>query len=1252
MSCIKTYCARLIICLALLASFSAYALGATLTFQCDVNHGKEVLLPQVELFADSNGNAVFESDLVFWLSPVGAPMIPWHQWVVLLPPDADLDHVSCRLGAAVFEPAGTFNVLPAPPPGTWNEQGEPVTAWPENRNFEDGQDVDLYGRNAFWPAMPAQVQMTGRMSDWRLAEIAVPLFRYNPVRKTVERLVSADVIVDFSEPAGGRKAQPLSRKGEAKVRALAINFDSAASAYETPHIKGQGKERIKIKPALQNTKPLSGAGYAIITTSAIRDASTKLADFMAHKTALGFNVILTTEAEWGGGVGDAAAINVRAWLQANYITDDLSYVLIIGNPHPDSGDVPMKMCSGDQPTDYFFAELTAEWDKDGDGIYGEYGPGASQGSETDKYFEVFTGRIPYYGNMADTDSILNKIITYENSTDTDWRRNALLPMVPLDESTPSYQMGEQIKGNFCEPQGVPSDRIYDEPYGLLPPPEYLRSEAYPATVWSQGQYGMIVWMTHGWPQGASGVIDINDVANLDDTHPAVTWHGSCSNSEPEASNNIAYSLLTHGAIATLGATRVSWYWVGQSNFTNSNSIGGMGYQFAKRLMDEQACGQAMWEMKEALDFWLENYYVFNLYGDPSVVVIPPKPAFTVSPTDLFYSFRVEEGQFYSKERTYTLNNNDSQPIDWTVSASESWVEFAKAGGSIPGDDKVTMDVILGLDAALLAPGIHTATLTFTDTTNAKAMNREVSLEVVPRRLTCHWKLDEKVGELSIDASHLANHGTLLGGGTFDTCSVPGRWNDAVMFDGLDDCVETPALNIQSNSLTITAWVKPEDIQTTWTGLVVNRGGGSYAGLIVHNNNMLNMYWGSGIPIQDGIELPVGQWSFVAMTVEPDKAVIYLSDENGDFQRQTRNGTFAMQSFKDSFYIGSNSMNNNRYFHGVIDDVRIYNYSMDGHAIKDIFAGGVADNPCPLNHAAGVESRILRWNPGVGALASDVYLGRNANKVKYATQGTREFKGTINGNVHLCENLLPDTEYYWRIDSETATGTLKGRVWQFTTASVLHSFDLRTGLMTHLTMDDAHISGDLIYDTSGMPVYDGTLFGATPSQAGPVREALEFDGVDDYVSIPQMDLNSNSVTMSVWIRPVKLNNTYTGIAFCSGNGTAAGLMFYQNNRLAYRWDGSYNKWNSGLIVPVNQWSHVALAVAPDKATLFLNGVAVENKAPHGVEPFSEIIRLANYGTNSARRFEGRIDDFFLWNRTLTEEDILILYHGGLKGMTME
>lgn len=61
------------------------------------------------------------------------------------------------------------------------------------------------------------------------------------------------------------------------------------------------------------------------------------------------------------------------------------------------------------PTDYFYADLTGNWDSDGDGYYGEHADDAG----VDFYPEVFVGRIPVYDEDYTTlDNILESVMNH------------------------------------------------------------------------------------------------------------------------------------------------------------------------------------------------------------------------------------------------------------------------------------------------------------------------------------------------------------------------------------------------------------------------------------------------------------------------------------------------------------------------------------------------------------------------------------------------------------------------------------------------------------------------------------------------------------------------------------------------------------------------------------------------------------------------------------------------------------------------
>ena len=221
----------------------------------------------------------------------------------------------------------------------------------------------------------------------------------------------------------------------------------------------------------------------------------------------------------------------------------------------------------------------------------------------------------------------------------------------------------------------------------------------------------------------------------------------------------------------------------------------------------------------------------------------------------------------------------------------------------------------------------------------------------------------------------------------------------------------------------------------------------------------------------------------------------------------------------------------------------------------------------------------------------------------------------------------------------------------------------TNLKGYWAMDDK--DAQLQVDDSSGNLKHGTLYDENRSPGrsttkhstpGKIGTALTFDGVDDYVEIPTLNLNSNTVTISAWIKrdgdlgawgtypPIVSCNEPNGFKFCFGStATYAEEMWAANNELAYFWTGWSWDAHSGLIVPNQVWSFVALVVEPDKGTLYLyDGLSMRssvNYEDHAVKAFSA---TSYFGV----AVKGAIDDVHIYNRALSPGEILGL--AGLSG----
>jgi predicted outer membrane repeat protein len=592
--------------------------------------------PVLKVRLGKDSQTIFDCQDVQWLSLSGEPQIPWKVMTVLLPSEANMSSLSCSIKKSQYESVkGQWQVPPKPAMSTLQNKN-PIKIWPKNKTIINGKDADIYSQNDFWPKQQPTILHTGKLGEYQLAQIAMPLVRYHPINNVIKKLVQAEVILSFdnkvnAKSKSNKKTSSLFKK---RVYELAGNSEASIDSYD---------ELLEERTILMDTQsiPDPNTGYAIITTTQIQSNSTKLSDFVSHKESLGFDVQIVTESDFGGGTGDTAAENIRTWLQNNYVNDSIEYVLLIGNPNTTDGDIPMKNLwprhdAGDgledSPSDYYYADMTGNWDLDGDGFFGEWEEDFDVGG-VDRFFEIIVGRIPNYGSIPDLDSILERLINYESEfgEDEQWRKNVLIPSNPLSGSWPGFRIGEQIKYSILEKEGWASHRIYDDNYFLIPPPETV-----PCTmdnvinVWngsaanSNGKFGLVVWSSHGSEFGSSDIINMPSIPLLDDNYPSFTFQASCSNSKPDVSNNFSYELLKHGGICTLGATTLSYYLIGAGY--NKQEEDNMAYEYTEGLVSKGFdCGRALNDLREVYypvssEGWL-NHLTFNIYGDPALRII-------------------------------------------------------------------------------------------------------------------------------------------------------------------------------------------------------------------------------------------------------------------------------------------------------------------------------------------------------------------------------------------------------------------------------------------------------------------------------------------------------------------------------------------------------------------------------------------------------------------------------------------------------
>ena len=232
-------------------------------------------------------------------------------------------------------------------------------------------------------------------------------------------------------------------------------------------------------------------------------------------------------------------------------------------------------------------------------------------------------------------------------------------------------------------------------------------------------------------------------------------------------------------------------------------------------------------------------------------------------------------------------------------------------------------------------------------------------------------------------------------------------------------------------------------------------------------------------------------------------------------------------------------------------------------------------------------------------------------------------------------------------------------------------DLQNGLVGHWTFDGKDIT-DLVIDSSGQGNNGLLKVGAsgnntsTTTVPGRIGQAVDLDGTDDWVDVDtpaELD-SSTAKTFAVWVYPRTLGGSNFGTIYaandlgdkmyfslCDSDGTecpSRPSTFIFNDRdsggiQANEWTAPAN------IIQLNKWQHLVVTYNCDgsSAKFYYNGkqVTATQVATHsaGCADSSTRTKYIGYASNSG--FDGHMDDFRVYNRVLSADEVERLYELG-------
>lgn len=259
-----------------------------------------------------------------------------------------------------------------------------------------------------------------------------------------------------------------------------------------------------------------------------------------------------------------------------------------------------------------------------------------------------------------------------------------------------------------------------------------------------------------------------------------------------------------------------------------------------------------------------------------------------------------------------------------------------------------------------------------------------------------WLFDENQGSIAKDTSGNGNNGTLVNNPSWSK----GKEGSALSFNGSEDYIETSNNNILDpgdDAITYSAWFNTSEssYDTEYGGIVAKRTGAN-PGVRLHigNGSTDNKLYGT---LYDG-----SNGTSVASTIAPNDGgwhhgvVVIQKILSGNWQLElfldgisqgiSTNSSGNTINSSEPLRIGRADALNQRYFNGLIDEVRIYNYARTPAQIAWDYNRGA-----PIGH--------WRLDECQGTTAHDVSGNNNHGTININSSGTQTSAGTCtSGNT--------------------------------------------------------------------------------------------------------------------------------------------------------------------------------------------------------------------------------------------------------------
>ncbi|WP_424101640.1 LamG-like jellyroll fold domain-containing protein [Moorena producens] len=440
-------------------------------------------------------------------------------------------------------------------------------------------------------------------------------------------------------------------------------------------------------------------------------------------------------------------------------------------------------------------------------------------------------------------------------------------------------------------------------------------------------------------------------------------------------------------------------------------------------------------------------------------------------------------------------------------------------------------------------------------------------------------------------------------GNSGTVPIDNQGHKVMEFDGVDDYVEIAAHENPTTAITVSLWAKSNTENWNSEGFLVSKRDAYIMHPVANKKSINFLIYNNTWPSVGAEPYNINQWHHYAGTFDGTTLKLYIDG----VEVASKEITTTIKVDKGALYIGWDDGIKSRYFNGQIAEVRIWNKA---RTVEEIQAD-------MYKRLTGQESGLVGyWQ------LNEIQTEGDQQKVLDLTGNNN---GTVKGAILKYDKTLP-------ISSNTDSAN-SGTV----------PISTNTDSANSSTVNDA-ISGN-----------KGTVMGAIWwGCAAPIgnlgHKVMQFDGVDDYVSLPaEISSNiSNQITLEAWVYCDTLSeeSVHRGIVT---NVYGSNKVIFQlclngsDHKLqAGFYNGAWKQQATDSSFPMNQWVHVAASYDGVSIKIYQNGSLIKQSANlnSSLPSNTNEWRIGRRHDKDAASdmWNGPIAEVRIWNKARTAEEI--------------